>query len=160
MQERAGDRETLPHAAGELARKTVLHARETNVFEGVIRGFLGIRQARQSAEQREVLDGRKIVVDADAVAEITDAAKDSDLALRWLGQAGENAQQRSLPRTVASDQCDAGAARHFKACAAQSRIVAEVLPDAISRDRVHAWGLSWRPLPIPGPAMPPDCPCG
>ena len=74
----------------------------------------GIRHAEQLAEQLQIFDGREIVIDADAVAQIADGGASSlmpqsqqrDFALRRLRKPGEDAEQRGLPRPVAPDQCD------------------------------------------------------
>ena len=142
MQECAGNGEALPHAAGKFASQPVFHTRQAHVFQRGGGAFFGVRYACQPAEEREVLYSGKIVIDADAMAEVADAAVDNNRAFRWFGQAGENTKQGRFARTVASDQCDACAARNFEACAAQRRIIAEVLPDAVSFDRVHSSRLS------------------
>ena len=146
VQEGAGDREALPHAAGKLPRHAVLNARRDPPARA-LRWPPSPDSATpmQLAEQDQILERREIVVNADAVAQIADARApfrrarmaESDLALRGFGKIGEDAQQGGLARAVAAQQREARALRNFEIRAAQGGIIAEVLPDAISRDRVH-----------------------
>src|SRR6185437_3432385 len=121
-----------------------------------------IGYTHQLSEQRQVFNRRKIVIHADAVAEIADAlarfaaaglAEDLHFAFGWFREIGEDAKKRRLPRSVAAEQRHARSRRGFEGCAAERGIVTEVLPDAISRDRVHASLRRRRPAPR-------DCPCG
>ncbi len=107
VQEGARDSETLTHAAGEFTRQSVFDAGEADVFERFVRSCDRICDTGQLAEERQVFESREIVVNADAVAEIADAAVDVDLAFRRLRETGENAEQRGLPRPVAAEEGDA-----------------------------------------------------
>src|ERR1019366_10521306 len=69
MEEGAGHRQALPHAARELADQPVLYAIEAGALQPFQGGSLGIRDAIELAEQDQILQGRELVVDADAVAD-------------------------------------------------------------------------------------------
>ena len=96
----------------------------------------------QLAEQDQVLEGREVVVNADAVSQITDGAVDAHFAFSGFRELRQDAQHGGLAGAVASQQREARPLGNFQIHAAQGGVIAEVLPDAISRDRVHSFGLS------------------
>jgi hypothetical protein len=61
-------------------------------------------QALQLAEQDQILERRKVVVNADAVSQIADGAVDPNLALRRPRQIRQNAQHSGLASAVPPQQ--------------------------------------------------------
>ena len=57
VQERAGHRQALPHAARELAHQAVLHALEAGALQPFHGRFPRIGQAVEPAEEPQVLEG-------------------------------------------------------------------------------------------------------
>src|ERR1017187_1641219 len=72
MEEGAGYGQALPHAAREFADQSILHAIEAGALQPVQGGLFWIRNTVELAEQGQILQRRKLVVDADAVADEAD----------------------------------------------------------------------------------------
>ena len=81
-------------------------------------GAIRVGNTGEAAEEGQVFEGREVVVDADAVAEIADPAVDVDSALRRFRETREDAQQRGLPRPVAADESNARTLDHLEVGAA------------------------------------------
>src|SRR5664279_479931 len=118
VEEGAGDCQALPHAAREFADQAVLDAIEAGALQPVQGGLLRIRDAVELAEQHQILQRRKLVVDADAVTdEAHEAARlsiagavaeDRDLAFAGPRKSRDGAQQGGFAGTVAANQRQAG----------------------------------------------------
>ena len=67
VEKRAGHRQALPHAAREFAHQAVTDAFQTGAFQPFVGRFLGVRKAVELAEENQVFERRKLVVDRNAV---------------------------------------------------------------------------------------------
>ena len=99
MEEGAGDGESLPHAARKFAREAIFDAARDRRVEGFEGGLLGIGHAHQFAEQQEIFHGGEVVVDADAMTQIADAAL-ADASFRDLAFRGRERFARMRSRVV------------------------------------------------------------
>ncbi|OLT20400.1 hypothetical protein BJF78_09935 [Pseudonocardia sp. CNS-139] len=114
--ERAGDRDALAHAAGELARPRVLEAGEADEREQVADPLPVHRAARHAERQRDVLPRRRprqqrVLLERDAEPVRADevgraALLDGDRALGGLLQARDHAQHRRLAAARRAEQRD------------------------------------------------------
>ncbi len=69
VQERAGHCEPLPHSSRELAHQAVAHALQAGSFQPLQRLGARVVQPVQLAEEREILERRKLVVHRDPVSD-------------------------------------------------------------------------------------------
>src|SRR4051812_48729114 len=103
VQKRAGNRETLPHAAGELADEAVLDALEAGALEPFESGATRVGEPVELAEKGEVLERGEFIVHGDAVAEEAHAAarfrfarrlaENADFAFARTREAGHRAKE-------------------------------------------------------------------
>ena len=124
VQERAGHRQALAHAARELAHQAVADAIEAGAFQPFERRPPRVGQAVERREELQVFERRKLVVDRDAVADEADPARVavSRGPCRRSGpgrgagreKPADDAQQRGLSRAVAADQRQARARRRLR----------------------------------------------
>ena len=74
VQKGARHRQPLPHAARKFAHQAIADALEAGAFQQFVGPLAWVGQAVEAAEEHQILDGGKLVVKRDAVAQDADAA--------------------------------------------------------------------------------------
>src|SRR5581483_6865784 len=69
MEEGAGDREALPHAAREFANQTIAHALEAGALQPLDGCLLRVFEPVQPGEEPQIFECGKLLVHADAMTE-------------------------------------------------------------------------------------------
>ncbi len=117
MQQRAGNRRTLLHAAGEFVRTLVTEILQPHQFQQLLaagdflRGDATVLMAHGKgqvvADVQPRQQGRSLEDDADLVTRaVHRTAVDADLAVGWPYQPGEDAQQRGLAAARGAEHRD------------------------------------------------------
>ena len=156
MEERAGDRELLPHPLAERAGRIGPAFPEAEQPEQPL-GALGTEGARQTVETPEVLQvrlGRELVIEAGRFGEDADAGADGlglvanfaaahvCPALGRRDERGEHPDRRRLPGTVRAEEAENLARADFQGQVADRPSIAEAAPEPIEHE--HRCGLDAR----------------
>ena len=149
VQDRAREGQLLPPAAGQLARQAMLLPAQARHLDRPLlplaRG--GTPQAVHAAEEADVLQRRQVLVQAEALAHVADAAlhalrvpRDVDAqhargAAGGAQQAAHHADRRGLARTVRAQEAEDLALPHVEGEAPDRHEVAEALREVSQLDR-------------------------
>ena len=149
VDQRRGEVEPTPHAAGVGARHPVGRVRERETSEEIVSPSfdLGPRQVRELADQAQVLAAGEVLVDCGVLAGQTDRRPDPLRVLLHVdpqhagaaavggGQGGEHAHDGGLARAVGPEQAEHLALRHLEGDALDRLDLTEVLHQAVGHDR-------------------------
>ena len=128
--QRADQRELLPHAAAELARQPVgepVHVEHAQILVAALHDFL-LGNAAQIAAIANVLRDGQVGIEAEGLGEVSGlrahlargAAKDVDAAGGRFHHPGENLKGRGFSRAIRADQAEDFALLHVKVDPADS----------------------------------------
>src|SRR5215471_11351139 len=148
VQEHARDGQPLAHAARKLAHESVAHAIQACALQHFVGALYGIGNAVEAGEEQQVLDGGKLIIERDAVAEDADTAArgllagvlalHADFAFRGSREAGEDAQQSGFAGAIAAEQGDRRAGGDLNVYLSQGREIAVVFPNTLDIESVQA----------------------
>ena len=149
VDERAGERELLLHAAGELVRETRAERGQLRYLQEAITSRFVVSDAVDFGEEGNVLVNAQVAVQREALREVANhsgdvpmlrdgvPAHDPDRPGVDVEQPAERADRCCLSRAVRTDQAEHFAAFDTECDAVERADRAEAFRDVLKDDRVH-----------------------